>query len=756
MKTTLAISIFAVTFCCFVTVYADELEDAYEEYAKISANYSLESGAIASAFKEGRISQAEYSRRIQILGAAFAASNALFRSKIQKAMANRNRSYQANIERFRNRFVENDNEPDRSSPSIPDDELVEAVRERRVLDIGRWIEEGKTTADAVERAQNAIASEKTETEIMAALRDNRLADIALWIQKKETTAASVEKAKKKLDLLQRTQAEAVPKSNGEALEFTRRQSNSASPPNVTEEQIKAAVRNGDEDLLRQWVQSKAVTKKEILFARESAAREKRAEEAAENRKAAEEMENRRKELLARYDAELRSDFKKLTSVSELTLEEALLSGTKHLVPGTGYWGGTRECLVQVNRESINRTFNGRKFYPESCFASLTKTLSAELRVNSDPVDRYTKNIRIPLLICPLKPFAFAHGPYLHAGLFVYDGTVRPPDDPVDVVMDVNPENVGLRPGGHPQFVRPIAHVPDVIQFHEIEIPESLRYSASPPPEATRHGDCRTVQLPNGESIDMIWCSPGEFRMGNPATISGQSSYERFHKVTLTHGFWLAKTELTRGQWRAVMGDEEERFADARMIGGSSGADFDAFLHSLKDNEPRTGISWNDCQRFLHKLNETNPGLRFRLPTEAEWEYACRAGDTTGKAPANVDELAWHSEIEYDGARGVFLYFHPVAQKKPNPWGFSDMLGNVAEFCQDWFGEYTADQSSDPSGPLSGARKVLRGGSNINHPIQPSGFSGTPIAYFSREQSDPRSCDRHSGVRLAADFCDIDK
>ena len=175
---------------------------------------------------------------------------------------------------------------------------------------------------------------------------------------------------------------------------------------------------------------------------------------------------------------------------------------------------------------------------------------------------------------------------------------------------------------------------------------------------------------------------GSFQMGSN---NGNDDEKPIHSVTLTKPFYLQTTEVTQGQWRAVMGDNPSRFKKG-------------------DDYPVEQVSWNDVQEFLRKLNALDPGKNYRLPTEAEWEYACRAG-TTGERYGELDAIAWYR----DNSGGQT---HPVGEKHPNTWGLYDMLGNVLEWCADWYGgDYDANSpATDPRGPSSGHGRVLRGGS----------------------------------------------
>lgn len=198
--------------------------------------------------------------------------------------------------------------------------------------------------------------------------------------------------------------------------------------------------------------------------------------------------------------------------------------------------------------------------------------------------------------------------------------------------------------------------------------------------AQQHGEIKTFQITGEYSIEMVWIGPGEFLMGSPIGEAERNADREIpHKVKLTKGFWMAKTETTQQLWKAVMGDNPSK------IQGS--------------DHPVEQVSWNRAQLFIKELNRR--GAQFRLPYEAEWEYACRAGTTTPYA-GNREQMTWHS-----GNSGRTT--HPVATKSPNAWGLYDMHGNVSEMCLDWFVEDISDYSLNPHGPESGTHKVERGG-----------------------------------------------
>ena len=197
------------------------------------------------------------------------------------------------------------------------------------------------------------------------------------------------------------------------------------------------------------------------------------------------------------------------------------------------------------------------------------------------------------------------------------------------------------------------------------------------------GASRTVTI-NGVKVVFRWCPPGEFMMGSPENDEDRSDDETQHKVVITKGFWLAETETTQEFWKAIMGYSPS---------GNEG-----------DNLPVENVSWHRCQEFIEKLNEQakSTGLVFRLPSEAHWEYACRAGSKTA--------YWWGDEWDSSKANVKSSSTKPVGSYSANAWGLKDMHGNVSEWCQDWYGDYPAGTVTDPTGPGSGVPRVVRGGS----------------------------------------------
>lgn len=217
--------------------------------------------------------------------------------------------------------------------------------------------------------------------------------------------------------------------------------------------------------------------------------------------------------------------------------------------------------------------------------------------------------------------------------------------------------------------------------------------------AVRH-DRTTVELGDGVTLEMVWCPPGTFVMGSPEDENGRDDDELQHKVTLTKGFWIGKTEVTQRQWKTVMGTNPSEFKGAGDL-------------------PVECVSWEECQAFCRKLKDKlkTGNLKFgnfRLPTEAEWEYACRAGSEMAFCyGAHLDASMANFDGDYPSGwaeeRLCCRKTMAVGSFRPNAWGLHDMHGNVCEWCQDWFGGYPSGNSVDPVGAGSGSCRVLRGG-----------------------------------------------
>ena len=205
----------------------------------------------------------------------------------------------------------------------------------------------------------------------------------------------------------------------------------------------------------------------------------------------------------------------------------------------------------------------------------------------------------------------------------------------------------------------------------------------------------------GASFNMIKVEGCTFKMGAQSTDPNGENYDSesdsderpIHSVTLDD-YYIGETEVTQELWEAVMG------TNPSFISGS--------------NNPVECVSWNDCQEFIAKLNDLT-GLEFRLPTEAEWEYAARGGNKSQGykyAGSNtIGEVAWYRVNAYDVGKSSFDYgTHQVGTKAPNELGLYDMSGNVYEWCSDRYGSYSLSEQSNPTGPSTGSYRVSRGGS----------------------------------------------
>ncbi len=191
-------------------------------------------------------------------------------------------------------------------------------------------------------------------------------------------------------------------------------------------------------------------------------------------------------------------------------------------------------------------------------------------------------------------------------------------------------------------------------------------------------------------IQLVWVPPGSFEMGSNGSEGDEAPA---HAVSLSRGFWLGQFPVTQGQWQEVMGNNPAAMKTSGL------------------NAPVESVSWEDVQQFLTTLNGMQDAWTFRLPTEAEWEYACRAG-TTGDRYGDIDAIAWYAHW------GGNLRTQAVGQKQANAFGLHDMNGNVWEWCQDWYDEGFYQQpeaTQDPSGPATGQFRVNRGGSFASRP-----------------------------------------
>ena len=201
------------------------------------------------------------------------------------------------------------------------------------------------------------------------------------------------------------------------------------------------------------------------------------------------------------------------------------------------------------------------------------------------------------------------------------------------------------------------------------------------------GSVITIPVKDGVNIEMVKVEAGSFNMGATPEMENPNEDEKpVHRVTLTNNYYIGKYEVTQALWKIVMGSNPS--------------------NSKGDNLPVEKVSWNDCQKFISKLNKLT-GKSFRLPTEAEWEYAARGGNKSRgyqySGSNTIGDVAW-----YDGNSGSKT--HAVGTKQPNELGAFDMTGNVWEWCQDWFNRYSSSPQTNPIGAVSGSCRVYRGGS----------------------------------------------
>ncbi len=204
------------------------------------------------------------------------------------------------------------------------------------------------------------------------------------------------------------------------------------------------------------------------------------------------------------------------------------------------------------------------------------------------------------------------------------------------------------------------------------------------------------QFTNSIGMKFVWIPPGSFVMGSPKEEKQRNDSETQHKVTLTKGFYMGVYLVTQEQWQEVMGKNPSQFTGEK-------------------NLPVESVSWSECQAFIKKLQEKDPDKKaYRLPTESEWEYACRAGTTT---PFHFGDTLSTDQANFDGnfayaagktgiRRGKTT---PVGTFPANAWGLHDMHGNLWQWCQDLYGDYPKTDVTDPQGPVKSDTRVIRGG-----------------------------------------------
>ncbi len=229
------------------------------------------------------------------------------------------------------------------------------------------------------------------------------------------------------------------------------------------------------------------------------------------------------------------------------------------------------------------------------------------------------------------------------------------------------------------------------------------------------------EIINSIGMKLVLILPGTFTMGSPDEEKGRLIDETQHFVTISNLYYLGAYEVTQGQYEKVMGRSDHTLEDSRL--------------------PVEAITWGDAVSFCTKLSELpvekTTGRAYRLPTEAEWEYACRATSVTpyffGESNAGIEEYAWSGENSKGRTR-------PGGEKKANRWGLFDIYGNVHEWCNDWYGEYSTTSVTDPQGPSVGTERVVRGGSRQ--------YTAATFRTASRGRQNPKSSVGGQGFRVA--------
>ena len=261
----------------------------------------------------------------------------------------------------------------------------------------------------------------------------------------------------------------------------------------------------------------------------------------------------------------------------------------------------------------------------------------------------------------------------------------------------------------------------VYPYETIDSVLTYNYDEEPPIGGGGDGETKVFTV-NGVSFTMIYVEPGTFQMGSDTGIDREKPV---HSVTISKGYYIGETEVTQALWKAVTGNSPTTSGDSW-----------AAEYGLGDNYPAYYISYEDVQGFITKLNSLT-GVHFRMPTEAEWEYAACGGNKSKgyeySGSNTIGDVAWYRD-------NSGIKAHPVKTKAANELGIYDMSGNVWEWCSDWYGSYSSSSVTDPTGPASGSHRVFRGGSW--HSYAP----GCRSAY--RYYDTPTYRSDYLGVRLA--------
>ncbi len=256
------------------------------------------------------------------------------------------------------------------------------------------------------------------------------------------------------------------------------------------------------------------------------------------------------------------------------------------------------------------------------------------------------------------------------------------------------------------------------------IPEGFPYEWASDWGEDSHGNWLEFSA-NGITQVMRWIPPGTFLMGSPEGELDRREYETQHQVTLSKGFWLANTACSQALWEEIMGSNPSYF---------KGGDL-----------PVEQINTSDVEDFLNQINKRKLGFNLYLPTEAQWEYACRAGtETPFWFGENItpEQANYHGLYPYaDGEKGLFRNITlPLKTFQPNSWGLYQMHGNIWEWCADRFGDYPTEPVTDPTGPETGEYRITRGGGYF----EDARFLRSAF----RDVDDPQECNNYCGFRFA--------
>jgi formylglycine-generating enzyme required for sulfatase activity len=334
--------------------------------------------------------------------------------------------------------------------------------------------------------------------------------------------------------------------------------------------------------------------------------------------------------------------------------------------------------------------------------------------------------------------AVTAGATLPVGAKFPPGTLVVTSDPAGASVYANAAELGRTPWKTEQAPGELSYELRLNGFRSATVSGTIRAGEETTVGATLESEAapkpgQACTIPD-LGLELVPVEAGTFTMGSPDDETDRDEDEGPQtKITLSRAFWLGKNEVTQGQWQAIMGTTVAQQRDK--------SDKSVELHGDGPGFPMYYVSWNEAEEFCRKLTERESaahrlpaGFAYTLPTEAQWEYACRAG-TTGGFAGTVDDLAWHDSNSGGAA-------HEAGTKQSNPWGLNDLHGNVWEWCLDWKAEYPGESATDYAGPTSGEIRVFRGGSRQTAP--PSCRS----AYRNGSAPDYRNVDLGFRVALA--------